>query len=206
MSTYLRCAHSFRSLVTAIPDDCWDDEGLGTWSVRTLVGHAGRSFDTVIGYLATGEPAEINTPTAEDYYTTLTAPGGPLGPGGDTAAIDARAAAAGEALGADPLASITAKVDEAARLLADQPESRRIEVIFGLTMPLTEYLRTRVLELVVHSLDLSRALNLPHDIPPDAIVEMVHLAANVAADTGKAEQLLLALTGREALPASFSVV
>lgn len=193
-------------MVAAVPAEDWDAPGLGTWSVRTLIGHTGRSLDTVITYLSTAEPDGVNTPTAEDYYRALTADGAPLGAGGDSAAIDARAVAAGRALGDDPVAAIAAKVDEAARLLDDQLPGRRVEVIFGLTMTLTEYLRTRVFELVVHSLDLHRALGLPHDLPTDAVSDMVRLAGNVAASSDKAEQVLLALTGRQPLPSAFSVV
>ncbi|MFW0788565.1 maleylpyruvate isomerase family mycothiol-dependent enzyme [Gordonia sp. CPCC 205333] len=206
MSTYLRCAYAFAELVAAVGADRWDDPALGTWSIRTLVGHTGRSFDTVIAYAAHPEPEDINTPTAQDYYLTLTADDGPLGPGSDTSAIDARAIAAGVALGGDPTSAIAAKISEVTTVLAAQPAQRRVEVIFGLTMPLPEYLRTRVFELVVHTLDLSSAIGTSHALPPDAIADMTRLAAAIAASSDQAERVLLALTGREPLPAGFSVV
>lgn len=206
MSTYLRCARAFAEFTAAIGAEQWDSPGLGTWSVRTLVGHTGRSLDTVVTYLGAPEPADINTPTAVDYYLTLTKPGGPLAPGGDTSAIDARAVAAGEALGADPVAAVAAKIADVERVLADQPDSRRIEVIFGLTLPLAEYLRTRVFELVVHTMDLGKALGVPHGMPRDAVADMTRMAGEVAASTDAAEKVLFALAGRDPLPAGFSVV
>lgn len=206
MSTYLRCAHAFAEFTAAIPATRWDSPGLGTWSVRTLVGHTGRSLDTVIGYLSAPEPDDVNTESAVDYYLTLTRPGGPLAAGGDTSAIDARAVAAGDALGADPVAAIAAKIAEVERVLAEQPTERRIEVIFGLTLPLAEYLRTRVFELVVHTMDLSKALGIPHGMPRDAVADMTRMAGEVAASTDAAEQVLFALAGRDPLPAGFSVV
>ncbi|GAB16721.1 hypothetical protein GOEFS_012_00220 [Gordonia effusa NBRC 100432] len=206
MSTYLRCARAFADLVAAIPPDRWDGPALGNWSVRTLVGHTGRSFDTVITYASDAEPDVVNTPTARDYYLTLTADDGPLGSGSDSSGIDARAVAAGSALGDDPTSAIVDKIADATRVLASQSAQRRVEVIFGLTMPLDEYLRTRVFELVVHSIDLSRAIGVAHALPPDAVSDMAQLAVSIAASSGKAESVLLALTGRATLPIGFSVV
>ena len=73
-------------------------------------------------------------------------------------------------------------------------------------MRLEEYLRTRTFELVVHGLDLGEASGIAPAFAQEALVDATTLAAEVAALTGRAPELLLAVTGRGALPEGFSVV
>ena len=63
-----------------------------------------------------------------------------------------------------------------------------------------------MLELVVHTLDLSRATGLAHTIPPEAVEACSATAGALAARAGRGEELLLALSGRERLAEGFSVV
>ena len=87
---------------------------------------------------------------------------------------------------------------------AAQPE--RIVSIGGLGILLPEYLRTRIFELVVHSIDIATAIGQPHGQPQSAVMATLELAAGIAASRGQGEELLLALTGRQTLPAGYSVV
>ena len=96
-------------------------------------------------------------------------------------------------------------LERATDVIESQP-SDRIVSIGGMGIRLPEYLRTRVFELVVHTIDLSRATGLAHALPESAVEDAVTLAAAVASRRGSGEDVLLALTGRRPLPEGFSVV
>ena len=73
-------------------------------------------------------------------------------------------------------------------------------------MHLEQYLVTRIFELVVHGLDIAAATGQPYEPPAPALAESLRLAVDVAVLRGQGVDLLLALTGRRALPEGFSVV
>jgi uncharacterized protein (TIGR03083 family) len=192
---------SFAALVRAIAPDQWDGPGLGEWSLRSLVGHASRSLITVDTYL--DQPAEsVAVDSAAAYYAAIvTGRAGNL----SSAAVTERGRQAGLALGDDPAGHVDALL---ARVLTrvDQEDDPLITTILG-GMRLHEYLRTRVLELVVHGLDISASAGLdPPDYSTEALREVAELSASVAVLTGRGPELILALTGRAPLPAGFSVV
>ena len=65
------------------------------------------------------------------------------------------------------------------------------------TMALADYLRTRNLEVVVHGLDLAKALGLDWTPPRDSAADAFALLGEIAVDRGVANNVLPALTGRE---------
>ncbi|MDQ1563873.1 MAG: hypothetical protein QOI14_824, partial [Actinomycetota bacterium] len=73
-------------------------------------------------------------------------------------------------------------------------------------IPLSEYLRTRVFELVVHSMDIAKATDLDHGIPAHVVANTADLAARVAVRKGNGEDILFALTGRRPLPLRYSIL
>jgi hypothetical protein len=73
-------------------------------------------------------------------------------------------------------------------------------------MMLTEYLPTRTFELTVHTCDLVRALGLSGNVPPSAATTALRVSAELAVARNVAAPLLLALTGRTALPDGFSII
>ena len=85
-------------------------------------------------------------------------------------------------------------------------EDPLIAVIGGLGIRLHTYLPTRVFELAVHSLDIVRATGIEFRLPPEVLDAATALAARTAVTLGDGETVLTALTGRSALPPSFSVV
>jgi len=176
----------------------WEQPGLGVWTVRDLVGHTRRALLTVEMYLA--EPAtqrEVMRPV--DYF--LRAQAGLA----DPASVAARGRAAGVALGPDPT---TAVHDIAARVLA-QVKTAADEILVSTPvggMRLIDYLPSRVLELAVHTLDIAMALPVAVPLPATVAAVSLHLLADLAAQPGKAASLLLAATGRHALPVGFSVL
>jgi uncharacterized protein (TIGR03083 family) len=196
---FSRSAESFIGILRQITPQQWQLPGLGSWTVRSLAGHTARAILTVENYLSQEEPGDVTIPSAPEYYTSVYAQFT------DDAAVAARGVEAGEWLGDDPVGQVSAALGRARALIESQP-TNRIVSIGGMGILLGEYLRTRNFELVVHSIDLSRATGIPHALPPTAIADAVSLGAATAALRGDGEVLLLALTGRGSLPDGFTVV
>jgi uncharacterized protein (TIGR03083 family) len=199
-AVFASAARSFAELVREVPAGAWEGPGLGDWDLRSLVGHASRSLITVSTYLQTvAEHEDITTP--HEYYARVT----PSALGIDPADVAERGRRAGRELGDDPAAAVDALVSQVFTELASVDDPL-IEVIGGLGIRLHTYLPTRTFELAVHGLDIARALGIPHTLPADVLNEAMDLATRAANAAGHGETLLLALTGRQALPPSFSVV
>ncbi len=199
-ATFSSAAESFAALVHEIPSGAWDRPGLGAWDVRSLVGHASRSLITVRNYLQnTAERVDITAP--EQYYVQVTA----SALGIDPADVEERGRQAGSELGDDPAAAVDRLVSEVTGALAAAGDPV-ITVIGGLGIRLHTYLPTRTFELAVHGLDIAGAVGIPFQMPAAVLAEALDLASRIAVLTGHGESLLLALTGRAALPAGFSVV
>ncbi|GAB2525270.1 maleylpyruvate isomerase N-terminal domain-containing protein [Paramicrobacterium agarici] len=196
---YAMACRTFIDVVSGISDDQWDAAALGVWNVRSLVGHTARAVITVIDYLELDPAGQIDMPTAGDYYGQIylayTNP----------EAIAKRGVDAGIALGDDPSTAIERLVQRAMALLESQPSDRLVS-LGGMGIPLDEYLKTRIFELVVHTMDIARATGQTADFAPQLIEAAASMAAGIAARKGAGEQVLMALTGREPLPSGFSVV
>ncbi|KUI11588.1 mycothiol maleylpyruvate isomerase [Mycobacterium sp. GA-1285] len=198
-TTFASAAHSFADLVGRIPADAWSGPGVGDWDLRSLVGHTSRSLTTVLTYLeTTADRADIATP--QEYYARVN----PTALGLDPADVAERGRQAGRDLGDDPAA---AAADLVSRTLArlETVEDPLIRVLGGLGIRLRTYLPTRTFELAVHGLDIARAVGLPFTLPSSVLQEALELAARIAAEQ-HGETVLMALTGRDPLPPSFSIV
>lgn len=202
-ATFIHSAEAFLTLLGQIRAEQWELPGLGSWSIRSLAGHTARSIVTVENYLASKAAVQVTIPTAEAYYAAIAAS---TTSAADAAAVEARGIEAGKWLGSDPVARVAAALSHARELLGSQPPNRIVTVIGGMGIPLLEYLRTRVFELVVHSIDLSRATGIPTGLSQEALEGAAALASGIAISRGQGEDLLLALTGRLPLPEGFSVV
>lgn len=198
-SSFLSAARSFVDQVAAVPAGALDGPGLGDWDLRALIGHTSRSLVTVETYL--DQPRdEVEVPTAAAYYLRIAEAGG-----ANTPAITQRGREAGAVLGDDPatyVRDLAARVD--AKLTA-YDDGYVLATIVG-SMPLDEYLRTRIFELVVHGSDIEAACAVAPAFSEDPLVDAATLAAEVAARSGRADVVLRALTGRAGLPEDFSVV
>ena len=200
VATFASAARSFADLVHRIPATAWDGPGLDDWDLRSLVGHASRSLITVSTYLQTAADREDIT-TPQEYYARVN----PSTLGIDPAGIVERGRQAGRDLGDRPGDMIDGLVSRALSDLADSGDPL-IAVIGGAGIRLHNYLPTRTFELAVHGLDIARAVDIPLELPADVVEEATALAARIAAVQGHGQTVLLALTGRSELPASFSAV
>ena len=123
----------------------------------------------------------------------------------DPASVADRGRAAGAALGDDSAAAVHTLVDRVVPLVAGEDDPLISTALGG--MRLRQYLPTRTFELVVHGLDIARATGLPAPhYSVGLLTEVLSLAAAAAVLGGSGPELLLALTGRTALPPGFSVV
>lgn len=181
-----------------IPDSLWDQPGLGEWTVRELAAHTIRAWRTTLAYL--DEPLPTDEPiSAESYFAqVLTDPDvhvGVLLRGRD----DARSLR-------DPAATAREVADEAQRRVSSEGGERLVASRFG-PLPLKQYLRTRAFELTVHGLDLARAADVEI---PDSAAPHIHAATKLAIEIAGERELslpvLLALTGRQPLSESFTVL
>ncbi len=195
--TFAEAARTYVALVARIPQNRWNGPGLGEWNLRSLVGHTSRSLVTVENYLAQPtETEEVPSPAA--YYVAIA--------GIDHAAVVGRGVEAGQALGENPAEFVAAL---ASRVLA-QVETAGNPLMHTAAggMRLENYLPTRTLELVVHSLDIATAL--PDIEPPEfsdqLLSEVARVAATAAVLRGSGVELMLALTGRATLSPGFSMV
>jgi uncharacterized protein (TIGR03083 family) len=175
----------------------WDEQGLGEWSVRDLVGHASRSFLTVEEYLfKPAETVEVGSPG--DYVRASREIA--AGPG-----VAQRGRDAGAALGDDP-ATAVAEIAARVRAVVDRCDgSEMVTTIVG-GMRLGDYLPTRTFELAVHTADLAVAIGEPPDVPTDAAAQALAIVSDIALTDGVAGRLLLQATGRTGLAAGFSVL
>ncbi|MDA8072201.1 MAG: maleylpyruvate isomerase N-terminal domain-containing protein [Actinomycetota bacterium] len=176
----------------------WEELALGEWSVRDLVGHTSRAMLTVEAYL--GTPAsEAEVTSAVEYFRRV------LASSGDPAAVAQRGRDAGAALGEDPAGAVREISERVlARLHGESGDALLATPAGG--MRLADYLPTRTFELTVHTCDLAAALGAPLDVPDLAAVETLEVLVGLASRANLAGPLLLAATGRQPLPAGFSVL
>src|SRR5262249_50078579 len=123
----------------------------------------------------------------------------------DPAAVAARRRRADEALGADPARAVhelAVRVGPQVQAAADDILVRTI--VGGIRF--IDYLPSRVWELTVHTLDLAAALAGEVRVPEPAATVPLHLLTALAVRSEKAAPLLLAATGRCALPDGFNVL
>jgi uncharacterized protein (TIGR03083 family) len=205
--TYFEAVGFFLDVAERIHDDRWEGPGLGTWSVRELVGHTGRALSNVERDLVTPvRPSdgrrENALVTAAGYFAT-----GMATPGIHESVAE-RGRESGAALGADPIAAIRTLEARIRELLDRTPDDAVVTTPFG-ALPLPEYLPTKTFELVVHTLDIAAALGLEIEPPAAPLAVTLDLALELSAlraDPAERVALLRAITGRAPLPAGFTVL
>jgi hypothetical protein len=123
----------------------------------------------------------------------------------DPAAVAARGREAGQALGDDPPATVQGAAMRVIARVKQTPDDACLTTPVG-GMRLIDYLPSRVFELTIHTLDLGAAIAVDIALPEAASAVALGMIAELAQKGGKAAPLLLAATGRKALPAAFSLL
>ena len=187
----------FIATVARVPADGWDRPGLGEWSVRALVGHTSRALLTVETYLAAGA-ARVDVPGPVEYFLVALATA-------DHGAIAERGRQAGAALGDDPAGAVRALTERVVARVQCAADTDLVGTPAG-GMTLIAYLPTRVFELAIHTLDLAVALGVAASLPDATAAVTLDLVAALARRRGRDTELLLAATGRGALPTGYTVL
>jgi hypothetical protein len=200
-TAYEHAAALLVDTVAQIPESQWHQPGVGVWTIRDLVGHTAGGLQAVETALAT--PAtRIDIPGPVDYYLQGQTLQAILF---DPAAVEARRRRAEETLGTDPVRAvhdIAVRVVPQVQAAADDALVRTI--VGGIRF--IDYLPSRVCELTIHTLDLAAALACEVIVPEPAATVTLQLLMALAVRSGQAAPLLLAATGRRALPDGFNVL
>ena len=210
VDSFTASADWFVALTRAVPSAAWEANGLGEWTVLDLVGHTSRALSTVWEYL-TDSVGEPELQEVIDYYRGFALVKGSAGVALN-AGIAERGRQAGTELGGDPAATVMKLRDEVVEIV-NTVSLDRLVTSRGGSIRMREYLPTRTLELIVHGLDLHRALTAAGavDLPPvpsSSLADVAHVLVDVAAAHGpdSLAELATAVTGRTALRADYSVL
>lgn len=196
--TYLAAGEFFAGVVDKVDIDGWDGPGLGEWCVRDLAGHTYRSFTTVLSYSAKpGDRVELERPV--DYFLkafeTLA----------DPKQVAERGRAAGLEIIDDPKMMVRGFAMYVKNKLDELSDDHIMATPVG-GIRLIDYLPTRTFELIIHTMDLAKAVGVD-SAPPDRGMETtLGILGQIALYRGWAPSLVLAATGRGVLPDSFSVL
>lgn len=171
------------------------------WTAADLLYHVRMTMGRLSGMLAAPEPSGLSLVPAPGYYRASQR----FSP----AVNDERIQSAQRGAATLPDAAARARDfdrvrEEATELLRTTPAGRVVRTRHGDAMLLTEFARTRVLELAVHGLDLAAALNQPPwmTAPAMAVTEELLLPSAAAARDLRAAAgwdqvtLIAKLTGR----------
>ena len=179
---YLQAAAAAGALlaVPAVAERWSSASALADWSVAGLAGHLARAVFTVEAALsATVDPAE-QTIDAVEYYARV--PDEDLQPASEVSAhIRVRGLEAAGTGHADLVARYEEGLRDLRHLLPAADPARPV-TLFGQVLPLSECLRTRTLELVVHSDDLAASIGHPApELPASVFDDVIGVLAAVAA-------------------------
>ena len=174
----------FVDAVSRVSLDQWEETALGVWNVRDLVGHTSRAMLTVEQYATVGADRQGI---------------------GTSEGIAERGRLAGVELGDDPEAAVRAIAARVAALVETLPADHPMHTPAG-TRELVPYLRSRITELTIHTMDLAAALDLEVEPPPERLRETLYSLSDTALRLGVAGEVAFGLTGRKQLAEGFSVV
>jgi hypothetical protein len=160
--------------------DTWDEPSvLEEQTVGGIAGHLARGGVWVVGdYLDAPASDAPRVETAVEYYATidssLTAD--------DHRAIRERGAQIAALGHASVCETLATRLDVLAPRVLAEPLDRVLPVVGGaLTIALDEYLKTRIVEQVVHLDDLARSVGCePWPVPSEAESLVIHLGIDIA--------------------------
>jgi len=196
--TYLEAGEFFGGVVDQVDIDGWDGPALGEWCARDLAGHTYRSFTTVLSYSAKpGDKVELERPV--DYF--LKASEGLA----DPKQVAERGRAAGLEIIDDPKLMVRGFAMYVKNKLEELSDDHIMATPVG-GIRLIDYLPTRTFELIIHTIDLAKAVSVDDKPPESGMETTLQILGQLALYRGYAPNLILAATGRHGLPEGFSVL
>ena len=168
---FLEAAAVLRPLITAAADRWEDASALEGMTIGDLAAHATRAVSSVVRYLDAGTAPNEPATDAAGYFLAVT------GLEDHDSDVNRRV----RQLSADESATGPQSVlEHFDRNLADlsvrlpaEPADRTVRVFMDVDLTLDEYLETRMVELVVHTDDLTASLGLPDAEFPDEVAGTV---------------------------------
>ena len=196
--TYLEAGDYFVSIVDSIEIDAFAAPALGEWCVRDLVGHTYRSFTTVLSYSAVpSDKVDFERPV--DYFLRL------LSSDVNHGHIAERGRAAGLEIIEDPKMMVRGFAMYVKNKLEELSDDHIMGTLTG-GMRLIDYLPTRTFELIIHTMDLTKALGLESSPPRRGMETTLQMIGQLALNRGYAQDLILSSTGRDGLARGFTVL
>lgn len=187
-------------VVDSVGDDEWDRPALGAWNVAQLAVHASRGASTIVDYAS--EPAELELGSAAEYYSRA------MSLEGVHEAVASRTVEQAAALEVPVAQYVREAVHEANEVLSRTPANQVLGSIVG-GIRLVDYLPTRIVELVVHGIDLADALGREAEVPRSSMAITLETLGDLAVerpDLLDPTRILRAITGRGTLPESANLL
>ena len=168
----------------------------GGWTLGELIAHTLRAYSCIEMYLNGPTDRSVSRPIVDavEYYQ-----GALSDPEVHEGIVRRARAAAAEVT--DPIGAAEVLAARIGALVGSTADDEPVHSPGG-QMVLSEYLVTRVVELALHTTDIQRALGQAQEIHPT----VAQLILPVLAALGPSTQIILALTGRGALPDGFNVL
>ena len=196
--TYLEAGEYFASIVDQVDIDGWDGPALGEWCVRDLTGHTYRSFTTVLSYsLKPADKVDLEGPV--DYFRKA------LKTLSDPKHVAELGRAAGLEIIDNPQMMVRGFAMYVKNKLEEMPDDFILDCPIG-GIRLIDYLPTRTFELIIHTMDLAKAVGVEANPPEAGMDATLRIIGQLALYGSHASDLVLAATGRGELPAGFSVL
>ena len=196
---YLDSAEFFAGVVDKIDIDGWEDHAMGEWTARDLAGHTYRSLTTVLSY--SSPPGEkVAFETAADFIVQATA-----GPTSDPHRVAELGRAAGLEIIDSPQMMVRGFFNFVREKLTELDDDVIMNAPLG-GIRLSEYLKVRTMEMVVHTLDLAKGVGQVVDPPASGMQVTLELLSAVAVKRGLGAPLAMAVTGRDPLPVGYTLL
>ena len=180
-----------------IPPEGWEKPGLGEWTTRELLSHVVGAVEAPIAYAGQAMPIDMDD-AAVYYISAMASPS-------IHREVAERARQGVERLGDDPASALRTVAARTLAAIEEFADDDPMSTSFG-TVRLVDYLPTRILEVVVHTLDIAAAAGIPVEPPPDALRVSLALLGDIAVRQGEGAMLALALSGRRSLPEGYNVL
>lgn len=184
-------------VIERVPPDGWDKPGLGEWTIRELAAHVISALESPAVYEEHNGPPAAESAAAY-YIQAMSSPRVH-----EEVAERARESAA--LFGDNPTEAARATAARTLQVIEALDDDAPVVTTIGVVR-LVDYLPTRALEAVIHTLDIADAAGVSVTPEQDALTVSLALLSEIAVEHGDGTMLALALSGRRGLPEGFNVL